>query len=217
MKTLYRHIPIALATAATLFNMPSESLADDATPWALKGSLVLVDADETFSVDKPTGGELFAGGVEVGALFALEYRHSRHLGFEIGIGYAKTPDIDEELDNGDTVGEGPEFVPVLAGLNFHLTDTDKLDVYIGPRAAYVNFGSFDLELDGESTSYDVDNDFAWGAAAGLSYRFNESRWSVIAEVTYLDVDMKITEAGSNTSTISEYDPLILNVGATYRF
>ena len=222
MKTFRNCTPtivLLIMTLAAISSFPAVAQTNEASQWQLKTSLVLVDTNTPFSIDKPSGGEVYAGGnAGLGVSIAVEYRLSDLVGLELGVAYAKSPDVDDNTNgNNDEIGEGPSFMPILAGVNFHLTESNNLDIYIGPRVAFVNFGDFDLDIDGQNTTFDVDDELAWGATAGLSYRFGESRWSMVAEATYLDVDMAITNTSSNEVTINSFDPLMVNLGASYRF
>lgn len=223
MKTIRNQTPmivLIMMTLAAFSSFPEVShAADESSHWTLKTALVLVDADKPFLIDTPSGGRVQAGGnAELGAMISLEYRWSNLIGLELGIAYAKSPNIDDKT-NGDSefLGEGPGFLPIFAGANLHLVDSDNLSVYVGPRVAYVNFSDFNLDIDGLRTNFDADNEFAWGATAGLAYRFTQSRWSLIAEATYLDVDMTVTQPGTSNRSVGSFDPLIVNLGMSYDF
>ena len=222
MKAFRTHTPLIVLLAMTLAALSSfsaECRADETTPWKLKTGVILLNSDDPFAVTAPSGGRIHAGGnAELGIGVALEYRLSSLIGLELATVYAKTPDVDyDATGSNDTIGEGPGFLPLMAGANFHLRDTANLDLYVGPRIAYVNFGNFELDIDGQSTAFDVADEFAWGATAGLNYRFGNSRWSFVAEATHLDVDMEITERETHETTVNSFDPLMVNLGVSYGF
>lgn len=222
MKTLRNHIPLVLMvilTIAAISSFPRIAKAEEPSRWQIKTGVVLVDADEPFSVDKPSGGQVSAGGnAELGVALAVEYQWSELIGIEVGIAYAKSPDVDDTVNgNNDEIGEGPGFLPLSTGVNFHLVSSENIDFYVGPRIAYVMFGDFELDIDGQNTEFEVDDELAWGATMGLNYRFGDSRWSLLAEATYLDVDMTISEEGVENPTTSSFDPLMVNLGLSYRF
>ena len=222
MKAIRNYSPaivLALVAVVSVASFPPIAHAEEASRWNVKTSLVLVDAADPFSVDKPGGGQVYAGGnAELGVSIAVEYRLTETIGLEFAALYSKSPDVnDESSAGGDELGEGPGFLPLLAGANFHLVNTDRFGIYVGPRVGWVNFGDFDLDIDGQNIAYEVDDEFAWGATAGFDYQFGDSRWSFVAEATYLDVDMNISERGSGVNTTNSFDPLIINLGAAYRF
>jgi len=212
-------IVFGMMTFAVLTSLSTTAQAEEPSRWTVKTGIILVDASTPFSIDKPSGGQVYAGGnAEIGVSIAMEYRLSDLIGLELGAAYAKSPDIDDSTnENNDELGEGPSFLPLTFGANFYLMESEQFEVYVGPRVAFVQFGDFDLDIDGVSTAFDVDDEFAWGATAGMNYRFGDSRWSFVAEATYLDVDMTITEQGTAEVTTSEFDPLMFNLGVSYRF
>jgi len=178
-------IVLAAMTLAVLSSAPAFGQTEAPSRWQLKTSLVLVDTDSPFAIDKPSGGQVHAGGnAEIGASISLEYFWSDQIGLEFGVAYAKSPDVDDNVDgNNNSIGEGPGFLPVFVGVNIHPIESENFDVYLGPRAAYVTFGDFDLDVEGQQTRFEVDNEFAWGLAAGWNYRFRDSHWSLVAEAT----------------------------------
>ena len=222
MKALRNHIPMTLLvvlTIAAISSFTRSANAEETSRWQVKTGIVLVDASEPFSVDKPGGGQVSAGGnAELGVTFAIEYQWTELVGIEFGLTYAKSPDVDDPVNgNNDEIGEGPGFLPLTTGLSFHLASSENFDLYVGPRIAYVMFGDFDLDIDGQNTRFEVDDEFAWGAAMGLNYRFGDSPWSLLAEATYLDLDMTIAEQGAANATTSSFDPLMVNLGVSYGF
>lgn len=222
MRTIRNYIPMTLMILmafAAVSSFPATAKAEEASRWTLKAGFALVDTSAPFAIDKPSGGQVHAGGnAELGVNIAVEYRLSDRIGLELATVYAKSPDVDDTVNgNNDEIGEGPSFFPLVAGANIHLVNSDSVDVYVGPRIAFVQFGDFDLNIDGQNTAFDVDDEFAWGATAGINYQIGEGHWSLLAEVTYLDVDMEITQRGSNNSYESGFDPLVVNLGASYHF
>ncbi|GEM_PF-1299019 len=222
MKAVCNRIPLTLMvllTLAAVSSFENVANAEEPTRWSIKTSLVLVDADEPFSVQTPGGGRVSAGGnAELGVALAIEYRWSDLLGIEFGAAYARSPEVESSVNSSnEEIGEGPGFLPLSAGVNLYLLNTESAEFYVGPRVAYVMFGDFDLDLDGQSTAFEVDDKFAWGATIGFNYRFGGSRWSLLAEANYLDVDMSISERDVAGATTVSFDPLTVNLGVSYRF
>ncbi len=222
MKTIRHNTPMIvlfLMTCAALSSLPPIAQAEEFSRWELKTSAVAVDAGGTYSIDQPFGGQTQADGdMEIGIGIAIEYRLSDLLSLELARVSATTMDIDYRADGNSTrIGEGVSFSPILAGTNFHITNTNKFDIYAGPRIAYVNFGGFTHDIGGQIVAIDVDNEFGWGATAGLKYRFGDSQWSLLAEMTYLDVDMKATDRGTGETFVNGFDPLMATVGLSHRF
>ena len=85
------------------------------------------------------------------------------------------------------------------------------------HASPSNFGDFELDVDGQRVGYTVDNEIAYGATAGVAYQFGSSNWSLNAELTYLSLDMQVSERGGGSSTQVSFDPVTFGIGVGYRF
>lgn len=216
MWKLKSYTVLTLLSVAAVLNFTAAAEARELTKWEIKTSLLLIDAEEPFSVVKANGEKVSAGGnSELGAAFATEYQWSELIGIELGISYAKSPEVDDLLDS--EIGEGPGFLPVTVGANFHLVNSGNFDFYLGPHIAYVYFGDFDLDIDGQVTEFEVDNEFAWGAKMGLNYRIGDGPWSLLTEASFLDVDMTISKKGvANTSTNS-FNPVMVSLGLSFQY
>lgn len=70
--------------------------------------------------------------------------------------------------------------PLAATFLFHPLQHDRLDFYLGPQLAWVDFQK---DLNGPP---DRDSEFAWGAKAGLELALGGSPWSVGVTYRYLD-------------------------------
>ena len=222
MKSLRNYIPmtlLVLLVIAAIHGFPRVAHAQGKPQWTVKAGLALVDTSAPFAVDKPSGGQVHAGGnAELGLNIALQYRWSELVSLELATVYARSPNVNDATNgNNDQIGEGPDFFPLMAGANLHLVDTADVDFYVGPRVAFVHFGDFDLNIDGDNRAFDVNDEFAWGASAGVNYRIGDGRWSLLAEVTVLEFDMTVKERRSGNSYTSGYDPLLVNFGVTYSF
>jgi outer membrane protein W len=188
--------------------------------WNLRFRGAVVSSDEAFAVDNSAGGSTIAGGnAALGVGVAVERRLSDRFGIELAAMFAKVPDTDVTDSHGQAaeIDEGPGFAPVSLSCNIHLTPERKVDAYVGPTVAFVTFGDFDLEVDEEILSYEADNEFAWGVSAGADIHLGQ-RWSLHMAVSYLDLDMAVSEVGSaDGPVVIGFDPLIVSAGATLRF
>ena len=120
------------------------------------------------------------------------------------------------IDDGD-LGDGPHFWSRLAGVNFYVVRSDNLELFLGPRVAFVEFDDFDIDIDDEQIEYADDDEFAWGVTAGLKYRIGKSRWSLLAEATYLDVNLEATGKDGADVSASSSNPVMVNVGFSFNF
>lgn len=188
--------------------------------WNLRFRGAVVSSDEAFSVDNSSDGSTIAGGnAAPGVGVAVERRFSDRYGLELATFYAKVPDTDVTNTSGQQteVDEGPSFIPIAASLNIHLTPDRKVDFYVAPTLAFVSFGDFELEVDSQTSAYETDSEFAWGASIGADIKLGD-RWSLNSAVSYFDVDMEVSEVGSPSApVVTQFDPFIVSVGATLKF
>jgi outer membrane protein W len=208
-----------LAAAVITLTVTSTAFAEEPL-WNLRFRGAIVSSNEAFSVDNSAGGSTIAGGnAAPGIGVAAERRFTDRYGLELATLFAKVPDTEVTDSTGqDTeVDEGPSFAPISVSFNVHLTPERKVDIYVAPTVAFVMFGDFDLEVDGQTTKYETDDEVAWGASAGADIRLGE-RWSFNVALSYLDTDMEVTEIGSDADpVVVSFDPLIVSAGATLRF
>lgn len=207
---------LALLLAAAL--MPSY-VAAESSPWRVKGGLILLRSDAPFSVSDSEGGRKESGGnASIGSSLALEYRLNQYVSLEVSTAYTKsTKDKGATLAGKPSMGEGASFQPSVLGLNFYLLNNKNYQLYMGPRAAYVQFGNFDLRVDSESKSFQVKSQDAWGGAIGFNYRYGNSRWWFNGELSYLDVDMEVSQIGESHVVTNSFDPMMLNLGVAFDF
>lgn len=208
--------PIAIATLFALcLSQASPAMAEsDSSRWTVKAHVAITGSQDVFEVNQ---GSSDSSNAHLGFGSALEYRLAPRLGVELGASSSRTPDV-KAVSNGQrfNFGDGPRFSSVWAGVNFHFVENERLDIYAGPRIAFARFGDFALDVNGQRVSYTVDDDFAWGAAIGLAYQLGSSNWALSAELTYLDVDMEVSESGGATTVVG-FNPTTLGLGLAYRF
>jgi hypothetical protein len=58
---------------------------------------------------------------------------------------------------------------------------------------------------------------AWGGTIGFDVGLGVGSWSFNAAATYLSSDMEVTERGSSDTVVVPYDPLMVQLGATFAF
>lgn len=212
---------IALFTGMALASVvPQPTLAQE-TGWQLRMRGTVVDSDQRFSIMDSDGTEVIAGGnAGLGAGIALEYRFTEHLGVELGASFAEVPEFESDRTSSDgrtVIGDGPSFAPLTAALNIHLSPDRRADVYFAPTVAFIEFGDFDLEIDGQTRSYEVDNELAFGGTVGVDVQLGDSAWAINGAVTYLDTDMEITDTATGDVIELSFDPLMFQAGVTFSF
>jgi len=221
MKILRNPIPklvFLTMVLAVVGSLSQKAGAQETHRWELKGGVVLADLDDPLVIGTQGGEAIFMPGGDGGGMqMALEYRASELLGYEISLAAIVLPDVErDDTDGTERLKDNPQYVPIVAGINLHLMNTENFDVYVGPRLAYVYMDDIDVTLDGEAETFGVSNDYGWGVATGFSYRFGD-RWSFTADATYIDVDLDVTRRSTDDSIELGLDPLTFVVGASYRF
>ena len=200
----------------------ADSPTADEAHWQLRFGGVGVATDLGYS---SLEGSHYSGGAASGVGISAEYRFSHRLGAEFGIAAALGIDGYTYPYDFNTFS----FVPLTAGLNVHLTPDRKVDVYLGPVLAYVHYEDLTFTvypghhyrgwpywLPGVYENLRVEDDFAFGANLGFDVRFRESRWSFCTALKYLATNLDATDRDGRHVDI-DLDPVILSVGAGYRF
>ena len=105
----------------------------------------------------------------------------------------------------------------MVGFNFHLTPDRPADFYVGPMIGVVRYGYVEYRagFGTVSTTISVEDDFAWGAIAGLEIPIGSRGWRVQGNLRYIETDIRASEGP--ISIDNEFDPLIFSVGFGYRF
>jgi outer membrane protein W len=92
--------------------------------------------------------------------------------------------LDQDSDTGDM-----DVMPVTMGVNFHLLNSDRYDLYVGPAVAYVSYGDF--KQSGEP-DLEIDDEFGWAGVVGLDVGIGDTRqWSFTVAARYMDADADI--------------------------
>jgi hypothetical protein len=142
---------------------------------------------------------------EIGYEFGIEWKPFRRFGFEASYVDA-THDI--ELDN-LKIGE-VALTPVNLTLNWHLISGTHFDWYVGPTAAWVDWGDIEL-VNGDELS--TDSDTTYGLSTGIDIGLGES-FAIFGGLRWLD-------AGVETDLVDDdefgVDPLFARLGVAFRF
>jgi outer membrane protein W len=113
------------------------------------------------------------------------------------------PDVKfSEIDDNPST----DFNPATLGVMFHFIHGRVVDLYAGPAAAYIDYGSGDV---------DVDSEFTWDARVGLDIKI--FKWlGVGASIEYIDAtgDFDIPGGGSGSLDVK---PIVTKLGASLRF
>ena len=176
-------------------------------------------------------GELTVEPQQASALTVdYEYRWSDRVGIDIGLFRLKS-DVDgrargtfwiNDVGTGALISTGPldeteqvgqlTIVPLTVEVRFHLLRSSRVDAYVAPLVGYVFYD--DLELVDEKIA--LDDDFAYGAAAGLDLPLGKGHWLFSGALRYLVAEAEVDEPGSGGASL-DIDPFIVQAGVGYRF
>ncbi|MEO1085645.1 MAG: outer membrane beta-barrel protein, partial [Acidobacteriota bacterium] len=193
----------------------------DDEPWRLRGNATWVDPSVGISDD-----ELQSDG-ELGASVSVERRLTPLVGLEIGALYGesfssqRTAILDGVFFQQDYE---VDFTALTAALNFHLTPGRKVDLYLGPMIALIDFSDTeitDFRRDSSglfsfiSGRFGSSEELALGAQIGADIGLGTGPWSLNLSAKYLETSYDVDF--SEGSVEIDFDPLILGVGFSYRF
>ena len=177
------------------------------------------DAGTVLTTDNNAGA-----GIGVDA----EYRFNERLGLELGLALADHGDFRPAVALSGAVVDATDTMSVSMlslGVNYNLTASATVDVYVGAVVALVGYDSFSISYDpsgmlpaGSPTSVrvKVDDDVGLGLQLGVDLPLDEMHWILHAKLRYLRSSMDGTGSGA-TMTSVDYDPLVIGLGFGYRF
>lgn len=227
-----RTVPRVALTAVVLSMLVAAAAPPAAAQsWTFRGGLAWVDPDlDVRETDGPARISLQSSSA-IGAAVSAEYHFTDRFGLELGVLWAE-PEIELRIEGiaiplPDPIPPFPDEIvasgdlritPLTVGLNVHFSPTAQVDLYLGPRVAYVDYGDLELTstLFGISSTDTVgtDDELGYGAGIGLDVPVGSGRWMVNAAADYLEVDLTFSGEGSESLA---FDPLIVRAGVGYRF
>ena len=170
---------------------------------------------ETRATGPAVGGKVdFGRGIDFGAA----------VGWRFGNGWAAELALDERGNYLDSVGgvavDGNVFSEVVF-LNgyYRFPVRGALRPFLGAGLGYVVAFDIDVERNGTEQEYSRQGGVAVQAIAGLEYSLSP-RWSLSGDVRWSRIGsgtFKATTAGNALSGKPKYQPLSLNLGASFLF
>jgi len=211
-----RWLVLLIVTLALLaFTAPAWAAEDNAT-WRVGLEFAWVNPSGDFStttVSDNTARVIWDNGY--GAGVRGEYQFESRFGVELSALGAGSVEIS--AGTAGSYVRVSSVAPVMMGFNFHLTPDRPVDFYVGPMLGLVRYSDveFSAGFGTASTTVSVEDDFAWGAIAGLEIPLGSRGWRLQGNLRYIDTDIK--NSGGPISIDSEFDPFIVSVGVGYRF
>ena len=95
-------------------------------------------------------------------------------------------------------------IPIVAGLYLHPFSGERVDLHLGPTAAYVVWGDFESDQLGESGS--LDSELTFGFDLGVDVEVGENDWLVTFGAGYLKT------AADDGEVEIDVDPVMIRVG-----
>jgi hypothetical protein len=168
-------------------------------------------------IDLPWTGpanESFEVGDGYGVGLSLERRMGPVFGLEAALLVGRGDSEYTLTDRGTTgsASHGVTFQALTVGPNFHMLGCRGADLYFGPFVGYGGFADPNYWVGDHRFVASFDRRFLWGAQIGLDVPFRpDGPWGFHGGLRYMDFSQD-TDAGS-----LEVDPLLLELGLSYRF
>jgi len=106
-------------------------------------------------------------------------------------------------------------LPPVVGVNYHFLAGQKVSPFVGVGVNYTHF--FDAKgrnvLQGTRVSLDDSWGIAWHGGVDIAL---DTRWTVTADVRWIDIDSKVKVGGTDVGT-AHIDPWVYGVSVGYRF
>ncbi len=173
------------------------------------GRYVLKDNED---FDSPPAGtvQLQVEGSSLALGGGVEYKFIKWIGVEGSIAWTRAPvSFHSSMDPGVTQHDHFHVIPLYLGVNVHVVNTRRVDLWFGPQLSYEihpNNLSFDVNGAGKF-DYTSSNPFSYiGFSVGADIHV-DPRWSVNLGFRYQDAD------GDPDGHLT-YDPTFVTVGAT---
>jgi outer membrane protein W len=186
-------------------------LGDD-TGWTLRFHGALVDTSSQSSVSTGTGGTRVSLGGGGGFGLGAEYRFSRRVGLEMSTLLAGV-DFEASVGVGSksvTQQLSMSMVPLTLAVPIHFRAGKRADFWVAPSISRVAFMDFEVRIGigGVNAGWNDDSDIALGLGVGIDVPLGKKgRWAFSSSLR----GMKTEVRGDDV------DPLIMTIGAAYRF
>ncbi len=148
----------------------------------------------------------------------------------IDVGYFFTPNVVADLFLGipataEIAGAGSleplgmlaevNYGPVILSVQYHFNDLGPVHPYLGLGVGRIVFLN---ERDRALTNFSIDDSWAPAAQVGVRYQL-DAAWMLNADVRYVPFSTHATGSlgGAPVRTSLDIDPILANVGVTYRF
>lgn len=198
-----RLVGLAISIGAAFCAAPAAQAADG--PWMVRGRLLHMQVDN--GNDPAVPGAKVELNDKTFPEVDITYFFTRNLAAELILTYPQKHDV---LLNGSKIGSVKHLPPTLT-LQYHFMPDATFRPYIGAGLNYTRFSSVSLPagLDLERSST--------GLALQIGADFKVAdKWYLNFDVKKVYIDTDVKSGGAKLTTL-EIDPVLLSVGAGYRF
>jgi outer membrane protein len=230
MKFCKSLITTAALVAATLAS--SSAIALEKGDWLIRGRLINIDPNVSSGEVTDMSGTPLAppSGIDVDSAVTLDidfvYMFTSNIGMEILLAIPATHDVS---GTGNLAGLGKiaevTVLPPALIAQYYFMPNNNIRPYAGAGLGYIFFfdesttSSLTNGLGATSTGLDVDNTANFLIQAGVDFDINKN-WFVNIDAKYfwINTTATIQADGANAAKVDfDLDPLVLGIGAGYRF
>ena len=149
-------------------------------------------------------GFSFGFGVDV------ERRFSKLLGLDVAVGYSKLDVVFTQSLTSDQAKDRLSVLPIWLALNFHVVNTEEVDLWLAPQIAYVVWNDpLTFNVPGEEPYLSQTK----GAFPGVGLAIGLDYW--LAESGGCNIAFRFVDADANDDLL--VDPTFITVGYTMKF
>ena len=188
--------------------------------WAVSLNATQVFVDEDAPDITLAGGPVPGSNVRIAGATSvtvdIAYFFTPNIAADLFLGVPATAEIDgagslEPLGTLAKVNYGP----VILSAQYHFNNLGKVHPYLGLGVGRIVFLN---ERDRALANFSIDDSWAPAAQVGVRYEL-DAAWMLNADVRYVPFSTHATGSlgGAPVRTSLDIDPILVNVGVTYRF
>ncbi|MBX9896432.1 MAG: outer membrane beta-barrel protein [Qipengyuania sp.] len=188
--------------------------------WAVSLNVTHVFVDEDAPDITLAGGPVPGSNVRIGnatsATVDIGYFFTPNIAADLFLGVPATAEIDGagSLEPIGTLAK-VNYGPVILSAQYHFNDLGKVHPYLGVGVGRIVFLN---ERDRALANFSIDDSWAPAAQVGVRYEL-DTAWMLNADVRYVPFSTHATGSlgGVPVRTSLDIDPILANVGVSYRF
>lgn len=188
--------------------------------WAVSLNVTHVFVDEDAPDITLAGGPVPGSNVRIGnatsATVDIGYFFTPNIAADLFLGVPATAEIDGtgSLEPIGTLAK-VNYGPVILSAQYHFNNFGKVHPYLGVGVGRIVFLN---ERDRALANFSIDDSWAPAAQVGVRYEL-DTAWMLNADVRYVPFSTHATGSlgGVPVRTSLDIDPILANVGVSYRF